>query len=55
MTVSDGRLDLRMHDDGGTNPHWVINGFDIANVPEPASALLLTAGPLLLRRRRARN
>jgi hypothetical protein len=54
IAVADGRLNLTLHDNGGTNPHWVFNGFDIV-VPEPAGLSLLAAGalPAFMRRIKA--
>ena len=32
VTVSDFKLDLKFHDDGGTDPYWVINAIQIKNI-----------------------
>jgi len=35
VTVTDGQLNLGFHDDGGSNPHWVVNAITIEPPPTP--------------------
>jgi len=42
--VADGQLNLTISDAGGSDANWVLDGVQIARVPEPATAALLALG-----------
>lgn len=45
-TVSDGTLDILFHDDGGTDPNWVINGLKIMGIEKEYCAPVAEANSL---------
>ncbi|MCK9374876.1 MAG: PEP-CTERM sorting domain-containing protein [Syntrophobacterales bacterium] len=56
VSNTDGALDLRFHNNAGTDPNWIINGIvvDFTPVPLPSTMLLLGSGLVglgLLRRK----